>query len=63
MAMKLKKALKLVKEQCSDEACEKKTCKAYVDGDCPFYSMPPENWDIDAIAKMIKNLKRLKKGK
>lgn len=61
--MKLKKALKLVKEQCSDEACEKKTCKVFIDGECPFCNTPPGNWDIDAIAKMIKNLKRLKKGK
>ena len=60
--MKLKKLVELIKENCTSEACETKSCPFLVKSGCFFNDQLPSQWDVDEFVCVIKKAKRLKKN-
>ena len=56
--MKLKKFLKIVKENCNDAACANKTCPFMGERGCWFVDKAPDDWDVKAIIKAAKKARK-----
>ena len=56
--MKLKKLLKIVKENCNDAACANKTCPFMGKSGCLFVDHSPDDWDVKAVIKAVKKARK-----
>ena len=59
--MKFKKAVELIIENCTDDACQNETCPFMSKAGCAFVDRAPAEWDIETIKNGLKKAKKARK--